>query len=664
MFLLKHLSIKAKLFLIFIIPAIALLVQIALSVAQKSRLVDESRVLKQSLELSVNISALVHEAQKERGATAGFLGSKGAEFSTTLQEQKSATDVKNQELRKTMQNIDLDKLPKSFITGLQNTLRTYDEIANIRSKVQSLEISKKDAIAYYTGMNGSFLDSIAVLANEATQESIVKELNSYVNFLYSKERAGVERAVGAGIFASDTVSIADRVKFNSLISEQESFLKAFKVLASDKANDFLGKTMVGDEINEVNRMRSIVLGSEPISSFNIEGAYWFKTITSKINLLKKVEDQLSSDLMEHIVQIDKEESLILMELLVINTIVLILSGLVVLFIAKYIIGSLTQMNEVSKTLASGNLTSKLNIDSRDEVGQTASEINSFINKVRETIENAKRGSDENVAISHELSTTAMNVGKNVEKSVSIVEEANSQAGAIMKTIVSAVADAQESKEDIIKANGALADAKDDIVMLTSKVKKSVEMEVELADRMVQVSHDTDEVKQILEVISDIADQTNLLALNAAIEAARAGEHGRGFAVVADEVRKLAERTQRSLTEIHATINIIVQSISDLSTNMVGSAKEMEGLFTTAEEVEEKITLTAEIVDQAVRASDKTVQDFTNTGDSVGIVVQKMNEINSISSTNARSVEEIAAAADHLNALTQELHSKLETFKTR
>ena len=663
MYILNRLSIKVKLFLIFIIPTVALLVQIIISVGEKDSLVNESRVLKQSLELSVNISSLVHETQKERGATAGFLGSKGTKFSSTLQEQKSLTNTKYQELKRTMQEIELDKLPKNFIADLQNALRTFDDIANIRSKVQSLAIVKKDAIAYYTGMNGAFLDSIATLAHEATQESVVKDLNSYVSFLYSKERAGIERAVGAGIFASGKASTADRIKFNSLISEQKSFLKSFEVLATKKAKESLENILVGSAIDEVARMRSMVLGSEPISSFNIEGAYWFKTITLKINLLKKVEDNLSSNLIEHIVKIDEEESSALMWMIIINTIVVAIAALIGYIISRYIVNTLIQMNQISNELASGNLTNKLNIDSSDEIGQTASEMNNFINKVQETIANAKKGSDENVAISHELSTTAMSVGKNVEKSVAIVDEATSQATVIRDTIVNAIADAQESKEDIIKANGALIDAKDDIVVLTSKVKEGVEVEIELSERMVQVSHDAEDVKQVLEVISDIADQTNLLALNAAIEAARAGEHGRGFAVVADEVRKLAERTQKSLTEINATINIIVQSISDLSTNMVNSAKEMEGLSVTAEEVEEKITLTAEIVSQAVDASDKTVQDFTDTGDSVGVVVEKIDEINSLSSTNARSVEEIAAAADHLNSMTQDLHEKLETFKT-
>ena len=104
-----------------------------------------------------------------------------------------------------------------------------------------------------------------------------------------------------------------------------------------------------------------------------------------------------------------------MWMIVINTIVVAIAALIGYIISRYIVNTLIQMNQISNELASGNLTNKLNIDSSDEIGQTASEMNNFINKVQETIANAKKGSDENVAISHELSTTAMSVGKNVEK---------------------------------------------------------------------------------------------------------------------------------------------------------------------------------------------------------------------------------------------------------
>ena len=123
---------------------------------------------------------------------------------------------------------------------------------------------------------------------------------------------------------------------------------------------------------------------------------------------------------------------------------------------------------------------------------------------------------------------------------------------------------------------------------TDRIMEASQKQNELADNLARLSSDAEQVKGILTVISDIADQTNLLALNAAIEAARAGEHGRGFAVVADEVRKLAERTQKSLTEINATISVVVQAIGDNSDSLNTNAKEMNQLTEELSQVDKKM----------------------------------------------------------------------------
>jgi methyl-accepting chemotaxis protein len=310
-----------------------------------------------------------------------------------------------------------------------------------------------------------------------------------------------------------------------------------------------------------------------------------------------------------------------------------------------------------------DITQRVDTNAPQEIMQMGNSFNTLIDSLQKIVATAKQSSTENASISHELSTTATRVGNNVESSVVIIEEATFQAKTIQNEIVTSIADAQESKEDIIKANENLKIARQDIVSLTSKVQETAQAEEELAHNMESLSKDASEVKTVLTIISDIADQTNLLALNAAIEAARAGEHGRGFAVVADEVRKLAERTQKTLSEINATINVVVQSIGDASTNMNNNSKDIQELASLAQDVENKINESVDIVNEAVIASDKTVQDFAQTGKDVEEIVSKVEEINVISSTNARSVEEIAAAAEHLNTLTDELNTKLEICHT-
>ena len=345
--------------------------------------------------------------------------------------------------------------------------------------------------------------------------------------------------------------------------------------------------------------------------------------------------------------------------------VLMIFGAIYMVLGRVVNRPLDSLTQKAADLArgEGDLTCKLDVDGQDEIGKAATQINHFIEKVHHTMVSAKNASRENATLSNTLSSISQTISQRVEHSTNLITDATKISQTLRNEIETSVGEAKRSKDEITKANENLKNACKEIVLLGEKVEQSAQTEMELASRMRQLSSDAEQVKSVLTVISDIADQTNLLALNAAIEAARAGEHGRGFAVVADEVRKLAERTQKSLLEINATINVIVQAIIDSGEQMNDNSAQVQELTHSAQLVEEKIKETTSIMEMATKMSDKTVNDYIKTEKSIDVIVEKIESINTISNQNAKGLEEITLTSGNLRQMAENLNATLSTFKT-
>ena len=413
--------------------------------------------------------------------------------------------------------------------------------------------------------------------------------------------------------------------------------------------NFVSKSKDGNTIRKIARGQKLNLFHEDVllmSVVDLEGMY-------------KEIDKISATM-------QNDANANTTNFIVIAVVVLIISLIVAMLYSKF---SITKplneliMRATNLSSGDGDLTRKLEVVGKDEIAKASEAINKFIEKVRVLISEAKDISNENSSIANELSSTSVQTGRGVENSSKIVEDAGKDCTEIQSYMKESIEVAKGGKDDLKKALSYVDETLNTISNLSSEIAQTSDIENQMAGKIEQLSRDAEQVKSVLVVINDIADQTNLLALNAAIEAARAGEHGRGFAVVADEVRKLAERTQKSLTEINATINVIVQAINESSEQMSINSRQISELTGVANNAQNTIRDMSGIMRSAIGLSDKTIEDYIKTGKDIDDIVKNMKGISQISSQSARSVEEIASAAEHLNKMTDTLNAKLGEFRT-
>ncbi|MEZ9320833.1 methyl-accepting chemotaxis protein [Vibrio sp. 10N.286.51.E5] len=657
---LTDMSFKQKIIALLILPILGFLWLSVSAISKGVETKTEMSSLNQLTRLSVVYSELVHELQKERGMTAGFIGSQGTKFVSELASQRTSADNRRNQRNDYWQSANIE-LPQ--INRLNTEIsQSLNQLSSIRNRVDSQSIPLSEALGYYTKLNAKLLSVSALIAELSSDAAITTETIAYYNFLQGKERAGIERAVLNNTFSKNEFGPGMLVRFISLVTQQNTYFSNFEVLGNPENVRFFEQQLNDRSVAEVEKLRG--LAESKMSGFDVDPVYWFSQSTARIVQLKKTENRLA----ESLIALTEKKMSEAQSAMMMSIGLFALITLFATFVSYKAISDLTMRVKdltvmLSKVRNDNDLTVRAKFVGNSELGQISSALNETLEKFSNVIDNLSQSSltlasaaEETSQTCHYNSNTLVQQQDQIGLVATATEElsatVNEVAAKTQQTASSAKLVDEQSQEGL----STVQNSYHSIEKLASEIN-------DLAEKITHLHESSNNINSVIDVIKSVAEQTNLLALNAAIEAARAGEQGRGFAVVADEVRTLAQRTQQSTAEIEGFISSlqsdvqtafnVIDNSQKMSSKAVEDSKEVEH---TLQGISASVSEIFSMTEQIATATEEQAVVTQDIAQNVMAVEQKSTE----STTGAT---QIAATAKEQAQLAASLKDIASTFKS-
>ncbi len=570
------------------------------------------------------------------------------------------------------------KVEKSLFSVQDHIDGVYEKAEAIKKDLltlmsASLKLSSEEAFKRYTEIINR---EIALIVNIGDMSNLIldPELDSFylmdavINKLpLAMEHLGKARGLSASILSKKSITQMELRALSEYMPQLKGEIELLKsgFETAFKINPPLKQSLDQSKNELANCVYKFEKSVEEHVLFNqdLDSKVIFEQGTNAIEkaniLYDKTDEELKNILSQRIENLKERRTFDIASAVIFTFVLAVIFYAFYQSVSGMVLSVVRQMKEIEE---SRDLTKDLVIESKDELKDIAVAYNSL----RLSIQNAMRDALNAVESSNENARHMLNESKEIDKNSqymsSVVSDIAQKGVSIKEELESSKGLALNAKDQINSAYETLKNTTKSIEGLAMKVEESSHKEMEMAQKINQLSNDANDVKNVLEVIDDIAEQTNLLALNAAIEAARAGEHGRGFAVVADEVRQLAEKTQKSLTEINATISVITQNIIEASSEMNKNAKDISAMTKTSEDTKNEIEMVNEIMKETTVLIEESYKSVVKNSDGVEKMAQELENADKVSETTTKKIELISESSGKLASKVNEIKEKVSIFQ--
>lgn len=578
-------------------------------------------------------------------------------YSQTLSDAVNALQVS---LRNQNQNELLSELETSsteyseLVEQMFNQQTRYLELANTtRSQLGDIEFALGDAsFLMLDVMDGSETPQV----NEAA-EQVDRSLNNLITLLYDLRNS--EKLDSAEVIRSEiTIALDGLAPRLPVLRSTESAEVATMVedaiaLIEEAEGQIVGSGSFTE--NVMTRLRTRQQAGETLAEADALMTQVMNTTNTLQRRVRDIADEAQAE-----VQSTISTTSWLNGVLAIISIALaiVISWITVRSISR----PLAQVNHMLNVMADGNLTERVNYSANDEFGELATNTNKLTVNLRQLVEGIASRATQLAAAAEESSTVSDQTTRaiedqrqQIEQVATATQEMNSTSTEMANGASEALQEIKHSDEEATRVRQISAKNKATIEALATEITGA-------SDVINKLYENSTNIGSILDVIRGIADQTNLLALNAAIEAARAGEQGRGFAVVADEVRTLASRTQESTEEIHTMIESLQTDAQRAVTVMNKGREQAELCVGQSDEAAEALQSITDSVHQASDSSNHIANAALEQSRTAQDISERLEQIVSIAEQTASGSKQTAQASNEVAKLSGELQDSIKSFK--